>query len=194
MLKSISLKMPRLPQTLGALAHSNQFLKLAVLCSYGIMFLLLILMIYLMARPPMVIALAPDASHYQKVQMPSAEREVVAAVRAYMELRYKWEPNTVVKRLEAARVFILPETRKAFEGGLASVIKFAVEKEVSQRAYPEKVIVDLEKRIASVDGDRVTVLQGIKAAGDLRVQLTFQSGPRTPQNPWGVYIAKEKEE
>lgn len=194
MQKSIQLRMPRLPEALGNLAHSNQFLKVAVFFSYGIVLLLLCLVTYLMTRPPLILALAPDASSYQRVSMPSAEQEVMAAVRAYMELRYKWEPKSVVKRLEAARAFILPETRKAFEGGIAGVIKFSLEKDVSQRAYADKILVDLEKRTASISGDRVTVIQGMKAAGDLRMQLTYISGPRTAQNPWGVYIAKEKEE
>jgi hypothetical protein len=47
---------------------------------------------------------------------------------------------------------------------------------------------------ALITGDRVTSIQGLKAAGNLKLQLTFESGQRTKENPWGIYITKEKEE
>jgi hypothetical protein len=31
------------------------------------------------------------------------------------------------------------------------------------------------------------------AAGPLKVELTFENGDRTKENPWGVYFVKEKE-
>ena len=77
---------------------------------------------------------------------------------------------------------------------MADIIKFSTSKAVAQRIYPDRVAVDLAKRTASISGDRVTAIQGLKAAGDLRLELTFDSGPRTAQNPWGLYILKEREE
>jgi hypothetical protein len=40
----------------------------------------------------------------------------------------------------------------------------------------------------------VTSIQGLKAAGNLKLELTFESGSRTEGNPWGLYISKEREE
>lgn len=42
-------------------------------------------------------------------------------------------------------------------------------------------------------GDRITSIQSLKAAGDLKLELGFESGPRTFVNPWWVFISKEKE-
>jgi hypothetical protein len=39
----------------------------------------------------------------------------------------------------------------------------------------------------------VTTIQGLKAAGSLRLELSFESGSRAKENPWGLYI-KEREE
>ena len=51
----------------------------------------------------------------------------------------------------------------------------------------------VKKQVAKVEGDRITSILGVRAAGSLKLELHFKSGPHTPRNPWGVYIAKEVE-
>lgn len=187
------LKLPKLPKALGELAHSNQFLKVSVLVSYGFSILMVALALILSRRAPVVLAFTPGAALYDLAEMPKPEDEITQAVKAYVEHRYKWEPKTVAANLRQSEAFILPQSRKAFEAAIAEVIKFSMEKNVLQRAYANQVLVDLDKRVALVVGDRVTAIQGLKAAGDLRLELLFESGPRTKENPWGVYITKERE-
>ena len=55
---------------------------------------------------------------------------------------------------------------------MADTIKFSTSKAVAQRIYPDRVAVDLAKRTVSISGDRVTAIQCLKAAGDLRLELT----------------------
>lgn len=188
------LKLPKLPKTLGELAHSNQFLKISVLVSYGFSILMVALALILGRRAPLVLAFTPDAALYDLTVMPKPEDEIIQAVKAYVEHRYKWEPKTVNTNLHQSEAFILPQSRKAFEAATAEVIKFSMEKNVLQRAYPIQILVDLDKKVALVVGDRVTAIQGLKAAGDLRLELSFDSGPRTKENPWGIYIVKEREQ
>lgn len=183
----------RFPRALAELAHSNQFLKISNLISFGLSFLMLILALYQAGKAPTVLTLSPEGLPYIEVKPPKAEEEISLAVRRYIALRYKWEPSTVAERLKAAEVFILPQNRKSFEAAVADVIRFATTKGVSQRAYPDDPRVDLDKKIVTITGDRNTTLQGLKAAGDLRLELSFESGPRTQENPWGIYITKEKE-
>ena len=192
--KNIQLKLARLPKALGDLAHSNQFLKISALVSYCFCLLMMGLAFYQSSKPPVVLPLAPDGSVYQIVGPPKPENEIMTAVREYIERRYKWEPQTVVKKLAQSEVFVLPQSRKAFEMATANVVKFSVEKAVSQRVYPDKIMVSLEKKTVAISGDRFTAIQGLRAAGELKLELTFESGPRTAQNPWGVYITKEREE
>ncbi len=76
---------------------------------------------------------------------------------------------------------------------MASVVKFALDRDVLQRVYPTDMKVDLKSQTVFITGDRVTAVQGLKAAGNLNLALEFESGPRTLNNPWGIYITKEKE-
>ena len=188
------LRLPKLPKALGDLAHSNQFLKISVFASYGLCILMVVVTLVLSRREPVVLALTPTAGLYDPADMPRPEDEISQAMKAYVGHRYKWEPKTVAASLRQAEAFILPRSRKAFESATAEVVRFATEKGVLQRAYPNQISVDLDNKIALVVGDRVTAIQGLKAAGDLRLELSFDSGPRTRENPWGVYVTKEKEQ
>ena len=114
-------------------------------------------------------------------------------MREYLKYRYNWTPKTVSSQVGKAGDFILSSTRRAFEGSMQNVVRFSVDKIVAQRAYPVEIRVDLKNSVVVIEGDRITSIQGLKAAGDLRLELGFESGPRTEKNPWGVYISKDKE-
>jgi len=192
--QNIQLKVGKLPSAMGALVHSNQFLKMTTVSMLGLCLLLTSLLYVSIGRPPTVLAMNSSAEMYSPVDLPKPEREVEEAIRHYIDHRYKWDPQNVTKRLQEAEAFVLPQNRGGFEKAMADIIKFSTSKAVAQRIYPDRVAVDLAKRTASISGDRVTAIQGLKAAGDLRLELTFDSGPRTAQNPWGLYILKEREE
>ena len=191
---SIKLTAAKLPKMLSDLSHSNQFLKVFSLSSLGVLALALVIVLILSNKAPVVLALAPEGRRLESAALPKAEDEIRAAVERYLERRYKWEPENVKQRLLESEAFILPGNRRAFQSAAANVIRFSTEKLVSQRVYPERIDVSLEKKTALIFGDRVTVIQGLKAAGNLRLELSFESGPRTRENPWGIYITKEREE
>ncbi len=194
--QSIQLKLKKLPRALAELTHSNQFLKLSAFYAYGLS-LFLIGVVYMFAsKPPEVLTLTPDAALYERIAEPARENAVRRVVEEYLELRYRWEPKTVANRMREAEAFILPATRKTFEAATANVIRFAQEKNVAQRVYPEtdKMPVNFDKQTVFIQGDRVTSIQGLKAAGDLKLELSFDYGPRTAKNPWGIYITKERED
>ena len=127
------------------------------------------------------------------VPPPSPESEIIEAVKFYIEHRYKWEPKNIVQNLQTAESFILPQSKKSYEAAVSNVSKFSLEKGVSQRAYVTGVTVDLDKQIALVTGDRITTIQGLRAAGDLKIELNFDNGRHTKDNPWGIYFTREKE-
>jgi hypothetical protein len=191
--QSIQLKFKKLPRTLAELTHSNHFLKLSAFYAYGLCILLIGVVYVLASKPPEVLTLTPDAALYERIAEPVRESAVRRAIEEYLELRYRWEPKTVASRIKDAQAFILPATRKTFESSTANIVRFAQEKLVSQRVFPDKVAVNLEKQIVAIQGDRVTSIQGLKAAGDLKLELSFDYGPRTPKNPWGIYVTKERE-
>ncbi len=179
---------------LGELSHSNQFLKMFSLVALLLSILTLSLLIVLVSKAPLVLTLASTGEKLEKVELPKAEVQIKEGVRAYLEKRYQWQPENVKQKLLAAQAFVLPTSMKAYQGAVANVAKFSTEKLVTQRLYAEKIEVSLEKRSVFITGDRVTSIQGMKAVGNLRLELSFESGPRSRENPWGIYITKEREE
>jgi len=191
---NIKLKSALLPKMLSDLTHSNQFLKFFSLTLLLLMFMLLGVVLVMTTKEPLVITLGPDGKSFERTVLPKQEDQVREAVKHYIEKRYQWEPKNVLKKLKTSESFILPNVLKAFQAAVSNVAKFSTEKVVSQKIYPEKILINLEKSTALITGDRVTTIQGMKAAGTLKLELTYENGPRTAENPWGLYISKEREE
>ena len=192
--KSIALKHSQLPKMVGELLHSNQVLKVFALSALVLVFMGLGVNLVMAMKEPLVITLSSNGKALERTTPPKAEDQIREGIKRYLEKRYQWEPENVVKKLKESEQFITPQALKAFQVAVANVAKFSTEKIVSQKVYPEKIEIDLKKQIALITGDRVTSIQGLKAAGNLKLELTFESGTRTKENPWGLYISKEREE
>ena len=192
--KPINLKNAGLPKLIGDLMHSNQFLKVFSLASLLLVFMVLGALMVFATKDPLVITLGPDGKSLERVSLPKPEDQVQEAVKRYIEKRYRWEPESVTSKLKESEAFIQPTSVKAFQAAMTNIVKFSKEKIVSQMVYPTKIDVDMNKKTALIVGDRITTIQGLKAAGGLKLELTFENGPRTDENPWGLYIAKEREE
>ncbi len=192
--KPIGLKNAQLPKMIGQLMHSNQFLKVFSISSLVLVFMVLGVILVMATKEPMVITLGPDGKLIERTILPKAEDQIREGIKRYLENRYQWEPENVIQKLKESEKFITPQALKAFQRAIANVAKFSTEKLVSQRIYPNNIEVNLAKNTAFITGDRVTSIQGLKAAGNLKLELTFESGSRTEGNPWGLYISKEREE
>lgn len=188
------LKQMKLPKLLGELTHSNQFLKVFSISCLGLLALQTIALMTFALKGPEVLTLAPSAEALEKREPPKPESEVRAAVRAYLAKRYAWTPETIVKQVAEAEAFVSAGSLKAYRQSMPNVVRFSTDKIVSQAAYDREIKINLVKSTALVTGDRVTSIQGFKTAADLKLELSFESGPRTQANPWGIYITKEKEE
>jgi hypothetical protein len=191
--ESVKLRLRKLPKALAELSHSNQFLKVSTFSLLALIGLMSMVLFYQVTKAPIVLSMAPDGSVYKDAPKPDPKIEVERALREYLKHRYNWTPKTVASSLESARAFILPSTLKVYDSAMQNVVRFSSERLVAQRIYPAEVEVDLKKSLATISGDRITTIQGLKAAGDLKLELSFDSGPRTPSNPWGIYISKERE-
>lgn len=194
MINKTRLQNAKLPKLVGDLMHSNQFLKMFSIYALTLVMVTGLALIFAVTKEPLVLTLNTSAEVVTKGDIPKAEDQVKEAVKAYLHMRYKWKPENVRAKLQSSEAFILPVTLKAFQEAVSKVARFSTEKIVSQTIYPEDMKVDLQRRTVSVIGDRVTSIQGMKAAGDLRLEISFDSGPRTKLNPWGFYVVKEKEE
>ncbi|MBS1963080.1 MAG: hypothetical protein JST04_12770 [Bdellovibrionales bacterium] len=191
----IYFKNSNLPKLLGDLMHSNQFLKIFSAAALLLSLISMIGVLTIAGKAPTVLPLAPDGTLIERTrEIPKPEVEIQAALKRYLDLRYKWDPKTVKNQIQAAQVFVSRSARSAYETDTASTVKFSTEKQVSQRVYPVEVKVDLIQSSAHITGDRITDIQGLRAVGALKLTLFYESGPRTVENPWGIYITKAREE
>jgi hypothetical protein len=147
----------------------------------------------LINKGPEVITISTDGNVIEKGE-PKLESFVESALREYIQSRYRWEPENVIERLKSSKAFILPNTERVFEDAVSKVARFSKEKLASQKVFIDEVKVDLKSRSALITGTRVTSIQNLPAAGELKLELSFESGPHTQENPWGIYVTKEKED
>jgi type IV secretory pathway component VirB8 len=182
------------PRQISNLMNSNQFLNIFSVAALTVAILAVVSLLALGAKPPLVITINEKAFELTQVDhLPKVEDEIKQAASKYISLRYKWEPNTVANNVNRAKAFIHPLSKKVYLASISNVVKFSTEKQVSQRAYANSYTVNLQSQTVTVAGDRITSIQGLQAAGPLKVELGFESGERTKDNPWGIYFTKEKE-
>lgn len=189
-----TLKACKLPRALAELKHANQVLKSFTFYSLILNILCVSLALTCFKRGPEIIALSHTGESMTLGELPNPEQEIERAIREYVSSRYSWDANSVKDHLDHARGFVIHKALKSFDVDLSGVQHFAIDRKVTQRAYVSSVEVDLAKQTAHILGDRITIIEGLTAAGPLLLTLSFESGPRSIHNPWGIYIVREKQE
>jgi hypothetical protein len=178
---------------IAELSNLNQYLKIFSLASLTLLFLMTTLCVLTTRKPPLVLAFAESGAVLQSGALPKAEDQIRGAVGAYLALRYRWTPKDVITQLTAAESFVGSSALKTYRVAMAGIARFAIEKQVEQRVFSDRIEVNLEGKTAQVAGDRITVAQALRATTPLSLVLKFEYGARTRENPWGIYIIQEKE-
>lgn len=186
------LKLNAYPQMVQDFAKANFNLKVLSSVSLGLLFLSLSLVIYMVRRGPVVIVLAGNGE-VSKIEQKITDVQIVAAAKEYILHRYCWDDSSVGQEIKKAEFFIAQNLVSSFERSLQETVKYVREKKVRQRVYPRSVEVNLKDKQIVIGADRFTEFDGLKAATDMRLNLSFLIGDRTVTNPWGVYIVKEQE-
>lgn len=189
----LKLQVISLPKMLSDLTYKYHVLVILSLGSLVVAALSMVLAIALSVKAPTLMAFSKNAEVLEKSDLPKPEDEIRLAITRYIDIRYKWDAKSVSENIKKAESFIGVKSLAAFQNNMASVVKFALDRDVLQRVYPTDMKVDLKSQTVFITGDRITAVQGLKAAGNLNLALEFESGPRTLNNPWGIYITKEKE-
>lgn len=189
----LKLKGISLPKMLSDLTYKYHVLVVITVGSMIVSAFSVVGMIAMSAKAPTVLALSNRGDIFDRSDLPKPEDEIKQAISHYVNYRYKWNAKTVVENIKKAESFIDSKSLAAFQNNMANVVKFSVDREVEQRVYPVDFKIDLKSQTVFLIGDRVTSIQGLKAAGNLNLALEFTPGPRTARNPWGIYITKEKE-
>ncbi len=186
------LSAPKFPRLLAETLHSNQFLKMFSIYALILSIITASAVTFLVTRDPLIITLDSQGKQMEMVK-PQVENMIKETVRSYLYVRYNWSPQNVKMNLKNAEVFIHPSLLKSYQTSIGKVEKFGVEKTVSQTLYTDSITIDLNRKVAIVVGNRITAIQGLRAVGAFKLELSFESGSHTSSNPWGIYITQEKE-
>jgi hypothetical protein len=174
----------------------NAFLKL-ILSILALLFIVQsIALSILTLRKPVLIAVGEKETRILTLPPPNdtlLEEELRRLVRQYVEAHYNWDDTTIEKAHENAARYVSDKYIKVFMAANADQVKTVREKNVSERVYLSgKIEIDRDHLVARVPMDRVFSVDGIRATSPLTLDVQFESGPRTTQNPEGVYITGEK--
>lgn len=178
----------------GEETAQNQLLKgllLFILCLCAIETAALVL---LSLRKPLVIAVsASDTRSLLELPVTSEliEREVRRVVTRYAQAHHEWVDATIDAKMKEAAKFVHSDFEKQFSKANQEQIKIAKEKKVAQKLCISDLQLDMKRHTARVTGDRILVIEGLRATNPMSLEIGFTLGTRTDSNPEGIYITSE---
>ena len=179
----------------GTEEAQNRFLKVLLGYFFALSCVLSIVVLVLSLRKPPVIAVSSTESRILTITPPPAdllEAEVRRAVQGYVSAHHNWEWGKIDEAFQAASRFVHPDFTKKFLAANEAQARVAKEKRVSQRFYVSSARFDQKAKTGTVSGDRILLVEGLRAANPLTLEIEYDFGPRTEANPEGVYITGEK--
>jgi hypothetical protein len=182
------------PKALDQIFTAQKIFKFALIYLAISQMICLCALVWMGIKDPVVYTFDVTGKEMVPTKDLKLENQITMALKIYVDSRYSWDEKTIEVKLKDAKNFVEKKNEKLFDSSMNDLLKFAKEKSVSQKIYIEVVHLDWSSRVALITGDRVTSIQGLKAASNLRLTLEFTEGPRTRLNPWGIYITKEREQ
>lgn len=173
----------------------NAFLKGVILILGSLVVIQSCALSFLAIRKPILIALGQSESRVLTLSQPSADilkSELDRVIRRYAEVHYTWDSTTVEKAHAEAAHYVGTEFVKGFQAANADQVRIAKEKKLSQRVFITDLVVDANISTAKLTMDRILMIEGLRAATNIVLEIKFEYGPRTVDNPEGVYITSEK--
>ena len=120
------------------------------------------------------------------------QQEIKHSLSHFMKLKHNWSYKNIDKNLKEATDFIEKNSRSKFLKANQSNIKTAKEKKIIQKFYiSSPILIDTKKQQAQVTGDRILIVEGLRATQPMTFKINYQFGKRTSQNPEGIYITNE---
>ena len=179
----------------GTEQAQNRFLKALLVFFVAQNVVLFVMLGTLALRKPPLIAVSATESRILTVVPPKKELlegEVRRAVTGYLNSHYNWEWEKIGEAFQLASHFVSPDFSKAFLMANQEQTRIARDKKVSQRFYIVNLGLELKTKTVRITGDRIILVEGLRAASQLAVDVQFDYGARTEENPEGIYIVGEK--
>lgn len=175
----------------------NRILKYFLLLIITMSVAQMIVISILAFKKPLIISMAMDSLQTKVIQSQEPDsdallREVSRCLQSYLRTRHNWDVGSIDENSKRTIQYIAPEYREKFLVMVQEQIRLAKEKQVAQRLFPDEPQIDMKTKIAVVHAERIIIVNGLRAAQGLRLELAFNLGERTMQNPEGIYITSEK--
>jgi TraE protein len=173
----------------------NQILKYLLLLSTALNAASVICILFLALRTPPIFAVSSVESGILKantVPKEFLESEAKRVIGLYLQSRHNWDSNTITQSIGTAAQYVDEAFRKTYLQANETQIRIAKEKRISQKFYTNEIKVDLAQGKATVRGDRIISVDGLRAVSPLAFNLDFRMGKRIEANPEGVYIISEQ--
>jgi len=145
-------------------------------------------------RTPILIAVTPTNSQALSIApLPKdlLESEVKRAVSKYVGFHHSWEWSNIDAEMKKASLLVSPTLSSKFLERNGNQVKIAKEKKLSQKFFVGSVEIDLPAKIARVRGERILILEGLRAVNPMTLEVQFEYGARNEANPEGVYVTAE---
>ena len=178
----------------GDEAAQNQILKGLTALLVALVAIQSIALVILSLRKPVLIAVSGSETKVLAAVPPNAEmleQEARRIITAYIKARHTWEWNQIETHLKEAARFVDSDFEKSFRKATAEQVRLAKEKKVSQIFYPTNIALNLDAKTAKVTGDRILMVDGLRATNPMTVEVRFRLNQRTSANPEGVYVTAE---
>ncbi len=168
----------------------------------GLLLLLIVLsaiqtmaLVVLSLRMPMVVAVSSSDSR-SLLEVPAGleviEREARRVVARYAQAHHEWDYSNINEKMREAAKLVHSDFEKQFSKANREQIKIAKEKKVAQKFYVSDLQIDMMSRTATLSGDRILIIEGLRATNPMSLEIAFDLGPRTEANPEGIYVTSEK--
>ncbi len=174
----------------------NLILKYFLLFTIIIISFLATSIIILSNKNPLIVSVDKNRSKVISVSKESKlfiKEEIKRAISLFINIKQNFNYKTIDKNLYISSKFILPEKKKEFLMANNNHQKIVKKKKIIQKFYiSSPILIDIKNRQAKVAGDRILIVDGLRATKPMTFKINYQFGKRTEHNPEGVYITSEE--
>ncbi len=179
----------------GTEEAQNRFLKAILVFFISLSITQSVALVILALRKPPIFAVSQTESRILTMTPPRPEllaAEVRRAVTGYISARYSWDWGKIEETFSSAAKYVAPDFTKRFLAANQDQIRIVKEKKISQRFYVADLNVDLAGKVVRITGDRILLVDGLRATSPLTIEVQFDYAARIEMNPEGVYVIGEK--
>ena len=120
------------------------------------------------------------------------QKEIKRSLSRFITIKHNWTHKTIEQNLKKSSFLIGRSFQAKFLKANQNNIKTAKEKKVIQKFYiSSPILIDTKKQQAQVTGDRILIIEGLRATQPMTFKINYTFGKRTSKNPEGVYITNE---